>query len=62
MREVLIGQADYTVLVKVVSTTGAPVTGLTNTDIDIAYSRVETDTTTGRRSHLPSRTAAKPSG
>lgn len=43
MRDVLIGQTDYTVLVKIVSTTGAPVTGLAHTDIDIAYSRVETD-------------------
>ncbi len=43
MRDVLIGQTDYTVLVRVASTTGAPVTGLANTDIDIAYARVETD-------------------
>lgn len=43
MREVLIGQTDYTVLVKIIGTDGAPVTGLAHTDIDIAYARVETD-------------------
>lgn len=43
MREVLIGQADYTVLVKIVGTDGAPETGLTEASIDLAYSRVETD-------------------
>lgn len=43
MREVLIGQTDYTVLVKIVGTDGAPETGLTEASIDIAYSRVETD-------------------
>lgn len=43
MREVLIGQTDYSVLVKIIGTDGAPETGLAHTDIDIAYSRVETD-------------------
>lgn len=43
MREVLLGQTDYTVLVKIMGTDGAPETGLAHTDIDIAYSRVETD-------------------
>lgn len=41
--EVLIGQVDYTVLVKMRDTAGAPATGLDETDIDIAYARVETD-------------------
>ena len=43
MRNVLIGQTDYSVLVKILGTDGAPETGLAHTDIDIAYSRVETD-------------------
>lgn len=43
MRDVLIGQTDYTVLVRIAGTDGAPETGLAHTDIDIAYSRVETD-------------------
>lgn len=43
MRDVLIGQTDYTVLVKIVGTDGNEVTGLTNASIDIAYCRVETD-------------------
>lgn len=43
MRDVLIGQTDYSVLVKIVGTDGAPATGLAHTDIDIAYTRVETD-------------------
>lgn len=43
MRDVLIGQTDYTVLVRITGTDGAPETGLAHTDIDIAYSRVETD-------------------
>jgi len=43
MRDVIAGQTDYTVFVKVNLTTGAPATGLAHTDIDIAYSRVETD-------------------
>ena len=42
-QEVLIGQTDYTVLVKIRDDAGAPATGLDNTDIDIAYARVETD-------------------
>jgi len=44
--EVKIGQADYTVLILIrSSTTGAPVTGLTNASagIDVGYTRVETD-------------------
>lgn len=40
---VLIGQTDYTVLVMLRSDAGAPATGKAHTDIDIAYSRVETD-------------------
>jgi hypothetical protein len=43
MREVLIGQTDYTVLVKIIGTDGAPESGLTEASIDLAYSRVETD-------------------
>jgi hypothetical protein len=43
MRDVLIGQTDYTVLVRITGADGAPETGLAHTDIDIAYSRVETD-------------------
>jgi hypothetical protein len=43
MRDVLIGQTDLTVLVKIVGTDGAPETGLTEASIDLAYSRVETD-------------------
>lgn len=43
MRDVLIGQVDYTVLVKITGTDGAPESGLTEASIDIAYSRVETD-------------------
>jgi hypothetical protein len=41
--EVLIGQTDYTVLVKIRDTAGAAATGLDEADIDIAYARVETD-------------------
>jgi hypothetical protein len=41
--EVLIGQADYTVLVKIRDDAGAPATGKAHTDVDIAYARVETD-------------------
>jgi hypothetical protein len=40
---VLIGQTDYTVLVKIRDDAGAPATGLTEASIDIAYARVETD-------------------
>lgn len=43
MRWVLVGQTDFTVLVKIVGTDGAPETGLTEASIDLAYSRVETD-------------------
>jgi hypothetical protein len=43
MREVLIGQTNYTVLVRITGTDGAPETGLTEASIDIAYARVETD-------------------
>lgn len=43
MRDVLLGTTDYTVLVKVLLTTGAPATALAHTDIDLAYARVETD-------------------
>ena len=43
MRDVVIGQTDYTVFVKILLTTGAPATGLTEASIDIAYARVETD-------------------
>jgi len=43
MREVLIGQTDYSVFVKIIGTDGAPETGLAHTDIDIAYTRLETD-------------------
>jgi hypothetical protein len=43
VRDVLIGQTDYTVLVRITGTDGAPESGLAHTDIDIAYSRVETD-------------------
>lgn len=43
MRQVPIGQTDYTVVVKITDITGAEVVGLVNTDIDIAYLRVETD-------------------
>jgi hypothetical protein len=39
----LIGQVDFTVLVKIRDDAGAPATGLTEASIDIAYSRVETD-------------------
>lgn len=42
-QQVPIGQTDYTVLVKIRDEDGAPVTGLDETDIDIAYARVETD-------------------
>jgi hypothetical protein len=42
-QEVLIGQTDYTVLVKIRDTAGAAKTGLTEASIDIAYARVETD-------------------
>lgn len=41
--EVLIGQTDYTVLVKIRNTAGAPATALTEASVDIAYARVETD-------------------
>jgi hypothetical protein len=40
---VLLGQTDFTVLVKIRDTAGAPATGLTEASIDIAYARVETD-------------------
>lgn len=40
---VLIGQTDYTVLVKIRDDAGAAKTGLTEASIDIAYARVETD-------------------
>jgi hypothetical protein len=43
VREVKLGTTDYTVLVKITALNGSPVTGLVNTDIDIAYSRVESD-------------------
>lgn len=42
-QEVLSGQTDYTVLVLIRDTAGAPKTGLTEASIDIAYARVETD-------------------
>jgi hypothetical protein len=42
-QEVVIGQTDYTVLVKIRDDAGAPATGLTEASIDIAYARVETD-------------------
>jgi hypothetical protein len=42
-QEVLIGQTDYTVLVKMRDTAGAAKTALTEASIDIAYARVETD-------------------
>jgi hypothetical protein len=42
-QQVLIGQTDYTVLVKIRDDAGAPATGLTEASIDIAYARVETD-------------------
>jgi hypothetical protein len=44
-QEVTIGQADYTVLVMIRDTAGAPKTGLTNASagIDVCYTRVETD-------------------
>lgn len=42
-QEVLIGQTDFTVLVKIRTDAGAPATGLDEGDIDIAYARVETD-------------------
>jgi hypothetical protein len=42
-QEVLLGQTDYTVLVKIRTTAGAAATGLTEASIDIAYARVETD-------------------
>lgn len=43
MREVLIGQTDYTILVRILTDAGAPATGKVYTDIDLAYTRVETD-------------------
>lgn len=43
MHEVLIGQTDYTILVDIQADDGTPATGLTESDIDIAYARVETD-------------------
>lgn len=43
VRNVIAGQTDYTVLVRIVDSTGQPITGLDNTDIDLAYTRVETD-------------------
>lgn len=44
-QEVKIGQIDYTVLVLIRDTAGAPKTGLTNVSagIDVCYTRVETD-------------------
>lgn len=42
-RNVIVGQTDYTVLVRIVDSTGQPITGLDNADIDLAYTRVETD-------------------
>lgn len=44
-QEVKIGQTDYTVLVLIRDTAGAPKTGLTNASagIDVCYTRVETD-------------------
>jgi hypothetical protein len=41
--EIQIGQTDYTAQVKIRTDAGAPATGLDEGDIDIAYSRVETD-------------------
>lgn len=43
MRDVMIGQSDYSVVVGIFGTDGAPETGLAYTDIDIDYARVETD-------------------
>jgi len=44
-QEVQIGQADYTVLILIRDTDGAPKTGLTfeSGGIDVCYTRVETD-------------------
>ncbi len=44
-QEVKIGQTDYSVLVLIRNTAGAPKTGLTNASagIDVCYTRVETD-------------------
>jgi hypothetical protein len=44
-QEVKIGQTDYTVLILIRDTAGAPKTGLTNASagIDVCYTRVETD-------------------
>jgi len=44
-QEVNIGQTDYTVLILIRDTAGAPKTGLTNASagIDVCYTRVETD-------------------
>jgi hypothetical protein len=43
VRNVLIGQTDYSIVVRITGADGAPETGLAHTDIDIAYTRVETD-------------------
>lgn len=42
-QEVKVGQTDYTVLVLIRDTAGAPKTALTEASIDLAYARVETD-------------------
>ncbi len=42
-REIIIGQTDYTALVKIRNEDGTPATGLDEADIDIAYARAETD-------------------
>ena len=44
-QEVKIGQTDYTVLVLIRDTAGAPKTGLTNASagLDVCYVRAETD-------------------
>ena len=42
-QEILVGQTDYTVLVLIRTTAGAPATALTEASVDIAYARVETD-------------------
>jgi len=42
-QEVQVGQVDYTVLVLIRTTAGAPATALTEASVDIAYARVETD-------------------
>ncbi len=45
IREVKIGQTDYTILILILDTAFAPKTGLTNASagIDVCYTRVETD-------------------